>query len=168
LLLMTNVDNISCEQIPYLIEKLMDSGAKNVHVIPAITKKGRSEYIFLIDTEERYMETLSEFMALETGTLGVRLIRTEHYPFDYEIRKIRLEFRDKRGRSLWAGKISVKIVKSRTANPLSARVEYEELKELSSKLQKAGLKLSMYELREGIEAKALKGIKDFVLECKEA
>ncbi|MDD4498555.1 MAG: DUF111 family protein [Methanosarcinaceae archaeon] len=167
MLLMTNVDNITCEQVPYLIEELMDSGAKNVHVVPAFTKKGRSEYIFLIDAEERYMETLAEFMALETGTLGVRVIKTEHYPFNYELRKIRLEFRDEMDRPLWKGGVSVKIVISREEKPLSARVEYEELKELSVHIRKAGLNLSMHEIKELIEEKALKGIKDFVLTFNE-
>ncbi len=87
MLLMTNVDNITCEQVPpYLIEELMKLGAKNVHVVPAITKKGRPEHIFLIDSEEETLDSLAEFMALETGALGVRVLTTEHYPFDYEIK----------------------------------------------------------------------------------
>ena len=163
MLLMTNIDNIACDQVPYLIEELMKLGAKNVHVIPAITKKGRSEYIFLIDSEERNFETLAEFMALETGTLGFRLLKTEHYPFDYELRKLCLSFRDENDLPLWEGDIDIKIVIGKEQKPLSARVEYEELKELASRVRRAGLKLSMYEIKELIEERALKGIKDFTV-----
>ncbi|WP_440948898.1 nickel insertion protein [Methanosarcina sp. T3] len=160
---MTNIDNITCDQVPYLIEELMKLGAKNVHVIPAITKKGRSEYIFLIDGEEGNFETLAEFMALETGTLGVRLLKTEHYPFDYELRTLCLSFRDENDLLLWEGEIDIKIVMGKEQKPLSARVEYEELKELASQVREAGLKLSMYEIKELIEERALKGIKDFTV-----
>lgn len=164
---MTNVDNITCDQVPYLIEELMQLGAKNVHVVPAFTKKGRSEYIFLIDANKSDLESLTEFMALETGTLGVRIIKTEHYPFDYEMRKIRLAFWDEKDKFLYESGIHVKIVISRKQKPLSARVEYEELKDLAVRIRKAGLKLSMYELKELIEENALRGIKDFTLKINE-
>lgn len=167
MLLMTNIDNITCDQVPYLIEELMKLGAKNVHVMPALTKKGRNEYIFLIDSEEEALDSLAEFMALETGTLGVRVLKTEHYPFDYEIRKLFISFRDEAEVPLWEGDISLKIVKGKGQKPLSVRVEYEELKELASYLRKAGLKLSLHELREIIEEKALTGIKNFTADFTE-
>ncbi|MCC4769905.1 DUF111 family protein [Methanosarcina sp. DH2] len=163
MLLMTNVDNITCDQVPYLIEELMKLGAKNVHVVPALTKKGRPEYIFLIDSEKDTLDSLAEFMALETGALGVRLLKTEHYPFDYELRKLCLSFRDENDLPLWEGEIDIKIVIGKEQKPLSARVEYEELKELASRVREAGLKLSMYEIKELIEERALKGIKDFTV-----
>lgn len=163
MLLMANIDNITCDQVPYLIEELMELGAKNVHVIPAFTKKGRPEYIFLIDSEDETLDSLAEFMALETGTLGVRLLKTEHYPFNYELRKLCLSFRDENDLPLWEGEIDLKIVMGKDQKPLSARVEYEELKELASRVREAGLKLSMYEIKELIEERALKGIKDFTI-----
>lgn len=46
MLLIVNVDSITGEALPYLIDGLMARGASSVHAIPAITKKGRSEYIF--------------------------------------------------------------------------------------------------------------------------
>jgi len=163
LLLMTNVDNITCEQVPYLIEELMKLGAKNVHVVPAITKKGRPEHIFLIDSEEETLDSLAEFMALETGALGVRVLTTEHYPFDYEIKRFFISFFDVSETPVWEGNISLKIVIGKNQKPLSARVEYEELKELSGRVKEAGVRLSMYEIKELIEERALKGIKDFTI-----
>ncbi|WP_255335990.1 nickel insertion protein [Methanosarcina sp. KYL-1] len=160
---MTNVDNITCDQVPYLIEELMKLGAKNVHVVPAFTKKGRSEYIFLIDSGDAALDSLAEFMALETGTLGVRVLKTEHYPFAYELIKLYFSLRDEEDLPLWEGEVNVKVVIGKEQKPLSARVEYEELRELASSVRKAGLELSMYELKELIEGKALKGIKDFTL-----
>lgn len=163
MLLMTNVDNITCEQVPYLIEELMKLGAKNVHVVPAFTKKGRSEYIFLIDSGDADMDSLARFMALETGTLGVRVVKTEHYPFTYKVIKLDFSLRDEEDLPLWEGEVDVKVVIGKEQKPLSARVEYEDLRALTSRAQEAGLELSMYELKELIEGKALKGIKEFTI-----
>lgn len=163
MLLMTNVDNITCEQVPYLIEELMKLGAKNVHVVPAFTKKGRSEYIFLIDSGNADLESLAKFMALETGTLGVRVIKTEHYPFTYKLIKLYFSLKDEGDLPLWEGEVNVKVVLGKEQKPLSARVEYEDLRKLTSRAQEAGLELSMYELKELIEGKALNGIKEFTI-----
>ena len=51
MLLMITVDDLPAEGLPYIIERTIETGAKNVHVLNAITKKGRIEYIFLVDVE---------------------------------------------------------------------------------------------------------------------
>ena len=45
---MVNVDDVSGETVPHVIDGLIARGAKSVHVVPAITKKGRPEFIFLL------------------------------------------------------------------------------------------------------------------------
>lgn len=81
MLLIVNADNITGEGLPYLIEGLMDRGASSVHAIPAITKKGRSEFVFLVDAPRSCLEELGAFLSLELDTLGMRLIEPEHFPF---------------------------------------------------------------------------------------
>jgi Uncharacterized conserved protein len=46
MLLMITVDDLPTEGLPYVIERTMERGAKNIHVLNGITKKGRVEYIF--------------------------------------------------------------------------------------------------------------------------
>lgn len=43
MLLLVNVDDISGEVIPHVIDGLMARGAESVHVVQAITKKGRRD-----------------------------------------------------------------------------------------------------------------------------
>ena len=43
-LIMVNVDDVAGETIPYLFDMLLRMGAKNVHAIPAYTKKGRQGF----------------------------------------------------------------------------------------------------------------------------
>lgn len=159
MLLMTNVDSISCDQIPYIIDELYNKSAKNVHVVPAFTKKGRQEYIFFIDVPEEHMEYVAEFMALETGTLGIRKIETEHYVFDYDIQQVNLSFENNDGEPLWEGSIDTKIVKNKHGMPLSARAEFEQLKSVTDDIKQRGLNISIYELKERVEQKAIQEIK---------
>lgn len=168
MLLMTTVDNINCEHIPYLIEKLMEKGAKNVHVVPAITKKGRAEYIFLVDCKKDQIDELAEFMAMETGTLGVRILENEHYAFDYEIRKLEVSFKKENEDVLWNGLMSFKIIRNKKGENMSIRAEYEELKSLTDYLRCKGANISLYEIKEMIEQRAIKEFRDMSLDFNEA
>ncbi|ADI74279.1 conserved hypothetical protein [Methanohalobium evestigatum Z-7303] len=161
MLLMTNVDSVSCDQIPYIIDELYKKSAKNVHVVPSFTKKGRQEYIFFIDVSKDNMENVAEFMALETGILGIRKIETEHYVFDFDIQKVNLSFDDNDGELLWKGCLDAKIVKNKQGIPLSARAEFEQLKSATEDIKQYGLNISIYELKEMVEQKALQEIKNF-------
>lgn len=164
--MMTNVDNINCDHIPYLIDELMKRDAQNVHVVPAITKKGRNEYIFLIDCKEEQIEDFAEFMAMETGTLGVRILQNKHYPFDYMFKKMELSFENGNNEVLWEGVVNFKIVCNRKGENISIRAEYEEIKDLTECLRNTGLNISLYEMKEMLEQRALEQFKDVFLNCK--
>jgi uncharacterized protein (DUF111 family) len=166
MLLMTNVDNINCDHVPYVIEELMKKGARNVHVLPSITKKGRNEYIFFIDCIKEQVEDLAEFLVIETGTLGVRIIENEHYAFEHEIKKLQVSF--KKGNDiLWYGSINFKIVRNKSGENLSVRAEYEEVKALTKHLRGMGLNTSLHEVKEMVERCAVKKFKDIELKYED-
>ncbi|HZK18397.1 MAG TPA: nickel insertion protein [Clostridia bacterium] len=159
---MTNIDNIACDQVPYIIQSLMEIGACNVHAVPAMTKKGRNEYIFLIDAKKENIDEIAEFMASETGTIGLRMFDAEHIAFDYAMRSVNITIKGKgeqEGKT-WSGRINVKIVKNTGGETLSARAEFEELKASVASLNKMGLPVSFYDLREMVEYEALKSEKE--------
>lgn len=157
--LMTNVDNINADQVPYLIEQLMGNGAKNVHVVNAVTKKGRQEYIFFIDVQQDKVSSVSRFLASEIGTLGIRIIKTDHISYDYFIKTMKLSLHDNKENLVWKGAVQVKIVQDDSGSPLSARVEYEDLKAATKAINTAGADISFYELKQMIENEALKKLK---------
>lgn len=163
MLLMTNVDNINCDHVPYVIEELMKKGAKNVHVLPSITKKGRNEYIFFIDCTKEQIEDLAEFLVIETGTLGVRIIENEHYAFEHEIKKLEVSFKKGDDEPLWHGSINFKIVHNSSGENLSVRAEYEEVKSLTKHLRSMGINTSLHEVKEMVERCAVKKFKDIEL-----
>ena len=85
MLIMTTIDDLPPEGIPYITDKIIDAGAKNVHIINALTKKGRMEYIVLVDFEEEFFDDISSLLALEFGTIGMKIFRHEHKKFPYEL-----------------------------------------------------------------------------------
>lgn len=157
MLLMVNVDNISIDALPYMIDGIFSLGAKNVNVVNAMTKKGRMGYLFFIDTEAEFVDFIAEFLAREAGTLGLRILQSEHRKYEYRFHKVRLQAAPGNGAepplALW---ISVKMILE-GEQVLSARAEYRELEAALRQLQALGHPVPMNELRAEVELAALKG-----------
>ncbi|MCR4406867.1 MAG: DUF111 family protein [Anaerolineae bacterium] len=154
MLVMVNVDNVVGEAVPYVIEKLMGLGAESVHAIPAITKKGRPGFIFLIDTARENVEAIGDFLVREISTLGLRLFEeAEHIKFDSEMKKVRLALQDKE----LSLALHVKVVRDSQGLAASAKAEYEELRAAVNALADAGVGISLTALKELVETAVLSG-----------
>jgi len=116
----TNVDDVSGEVLGRLMELLMDAGALDVSILPALMKKGRGGSVIRAIARNEAQEKLAGIMIRETGSLGVRVFPSIHrYVADREDRTMDLEIC---GRSY---KIRVKV--SRMAGELlNAKPEYED------------------------------------------
>lgn len=77
LILETNVDDVSGEVVGNLTEKLMHHGAKDVSILPALTKKGRPSFIISIICDNFTKDTMLDILVSETNTLGVRIRNSE-------------------------------------------------------------------------------------------
>ena len=153
LLLMINVDNITGEVIPYLIETAIDRGAKNVHVVPALTKKGRPEYLIFVDVEEDSLEPVVGFLLAELGSLGYRILKADHVPSDYEVEKIDVNLS-----SLGVPidrEVRIKVIRRKNGSILTANLEYEDLRDLTESLEGQAVRLPMMKLKSMIEGNFL-------------
>lgn len=74
----TNVDDVTGEVLGNLIDLLMDAGALDVTILPAIMKKGRSGNVIRVIAGHYDAEKLSRVIMRETGTLGVRVFPSLH------------------------------------------------------------------------------------------
>jgi uncharacterized protein (DUF111 family) len=147
MLLMVNVDNVTGDTLPYVIDRIFDRGAKNVNACTAITKKGRLGYLFFIDAEPEFADPIMEFLARELGTLGVRVLASEHRKFAYRFQKVRLSLPAEGGSPLEL-EVCVKLVlDEQNGGPISARAEYRDLEAALRALDQAGRKVTMSELR---------------------
>jgi uncharacterized protein (TIGR00299 family) protein len=77
-LLETNVDDVTGEVLGNLIEELIEMGARDVSIIPATMKKGRSGQLIRVVCKAEDGPALSRRIMLETGSLGVRVIPVKH------------------------------------------------------------------------------------------
>jgi uncharacterized protein (TIGR00299 family) protein len=74
----TNVDDVTGEVLGHLIEKLMQAGALDVSVLPALMKKGRAGFVIRAIARAQETELLARIMIRETGSLGVRVFPSVH------------------------------------------------------------------------------------------
>ncbi|MGB8218183.1 MAG: nickel pincer cofactor biosynthesis protein LarC [Candidatus Methanoperedens sp.] len=77
-MLETNVDDVTGQVLGNLIDELLSAGAKDVSVIPATMKKGRSGHIIQVIAKPEDSGKLARKIIEETGSLGVRIIPVKH------------------------------------------------------------------------------------------
>jgi uncharacterized protein (DUF111 family) len=148
MLLMTTVDDLPSEELPYIIERTLEMGAKNVHVLNALTKKGRMEYIILVDVNEKYLDDITSLLALEFGTLGIKAFHTDHIMLPFEIVSKNVKVKAKN--TLLESKDKNKVI--------SLKSEYEDVKSMALTLNSKGIKIPLSKLKTIIEAEAYKKI----------
>lgn len=122
----TNVDDVTGEVLGNLIELLMDAGALDVSLIPAIMKKGRSGNVIRAIARNDDIEKLSRLIMLETGSLGVRIFPSLHR-FVAEREEVAVKVIIK-GSSYDA---SIKVSRLR-GDILNLKPEYEDCKRIAS------------------------------------
>lgn len=158
-LIMVNVDDVAGETVPYLFASLMDMGAKNVHAVPALTKKGRQEFIFLIDVPREHVTRIGDFLVRELGTLGLRVFEaSEHVEFPYREKECRLFVQDETtGEDAATHTISVKLIRDSLGQMAAVRAEYEDLRRALVSLAEMGIHISIGSLRKLVEVAVWEG-----------
>ena len=73
----TNIDDMNPEIYPYVIERLIEAGAHDAFVLPALMKKGRPGMLLSIIAERGKLDSVLGVIFKETTTLGVRILPVE-------------------------------------------------------------------------------------------
>ena len=74
----TNVDDVTGEVLGNLIELLMQAGALDVSIVPALMKKGRPGNVITVIARQDDSENLTRLIMNETGSLGLRIFPSVH------------------------------------------------------------------------------------------
>jgi len=77
-MLETNVDDVSGEVLGSLVDELMELGARDVVIIPAMMKKGRPGHIIRVIAKAEDVGALARKIVQETGSLGIRIMPIKH------------------------------------------------------------------------------------------
>lgn len=73
----TNIDDCGGEILGFVMERLFEAGARDVHYIPVYMKKNRPAYLLNVICSEADIETLEQIIFEETTTIGIRRIQME-------------------------------------------------------------------------------------------
>jgi uncharacterized protein (TIGR00299 family) protein len=122
IILETNVDDVSGETLGYAIERLLQAGAKDVSIIPTTTKKNRPGHLVSVVAQPEQEELLTHLLLVETGSLGVRVIRSDRHLLAREIQSVRIKV----GKQEMT--VRVKIATDRTGAIIQAKAEFDDVK----------------------------------------
>ena len=122
----TSVDDVTGEILGNLIDQLMELGAKDVAIIPATMKKGRSGYVIQVVTKSIDSPAVIRKIIEETGSLGVRVMPTRHRLIALrEITSVKIEVGGQER------KIAVKIATDTKGKLLNISAEFEDAKKVA-------------------------------------
>lgn len=119
----TNIDDCNAEILGYTMEKLFESGARDVFFTPVYMKKNRPAYRLTVACMPQDIEKLQKIIFCETTTIGIRYRYEERCVLDREL----VEIETKYG--------SVKAKKVRGAGGEWFYPEYESLRRIAQERQ---------------------------------
>lgn len=73
----TNIDDCSGEALGYVMDRLFEAGARDVHYMPVYMKKNRPAYQLNVICTEEQIPVLENIIFTETTTIGIRRQRME-------------------------------------------------------------------------------------------
>jgi uncharacterized protein (DUF111 family) len=143
------------ESLPHIVDQIMKMGANNIHILNAITKKGRLEHIVLVDTDEKHLDDICSLLALEFGTLGIKIIKYDHIKFPYEVKSknVTIQADD----DFLEMEVRVKFVE-KDDKIISLKAEYEDIQSTICALNSKGINIPIAKLKALIEAEAYKDV----------
>lgn len=119
----TNIDDCTGENLGFVMDKLLEAGAKDVSYLPIYTKKNRPAYELHILCDERDEAKMEQILFEETTTIGIRKMMMERTILKREIREMESEY----------GKFRVKVCKLRDRERYY--LEYEDVATLAKENQ---------------------------------
>lgn len=85
----SNVDDCSGEALGYVMERLLQAGARDVHYMPVFMKKNRPAYQLNVICNEEDVIKLENIIFEETTTIGIRKQKMERSILKREIKKVK-------------------------------------------------------------------------------
>lgn len=73
----TNIDDCTGENLGYVMERLLEAGAKDAHYLPVYMKKNRPAYQLDVICDKGDIHKLEEIIFANTTTIGIRRVEME-------------------------------------------------------------------------------------------
>lgn len=101
----TNIDDCSGEVLGYLMEKLLQAGARDVHYQPVFMKKNRPAWQLTVLCSPQQKATLEDIIFRETTTIGIRYVTMERTVLQREMHIVDTVY----------GKVEVKVCRDKNS-----------------------------------------------------
>lgn len=147
LLLLVQIDHLPGDILGEALDRICSAGAKNVQLIPTLTKKGRPGQILIVDVPGDLEREIEEVLLAEVGVTGWHALTTRHVYYMTEVLDIDLAVLTP------DGVLRHKVAGKRLVKEGSAVVpEHRSCLELNERLvSECGLKVPLRELRRLID-----------------
>lgn len=117
----TNIDDMNPEIYPYLVDRLLQLGARDVWLTPIQMKKGRPAHMLSVLANLEEQQAIIGEILKETSTLGVRISHVMRQEAERRVEKIETSL----------GPVRVKL-KLQDGAPVSLAPEYEDCAAIAS------------------------------------
>ncbi len=88
----SNIDDCTGENLGYVMEKLFEVGARDVHYMPIFMKKNRPAYQLNVICKEKDVKALEHILFCETTTIGIRKVAMERSILQREEKEVETTF----------------------------------------------------------------------------
>ena len=117
----TNIDDMSPEVVPYLMEKIFQIGAKDVWCSNILMKKNRPAIMISVLCDAEIIEQVVSIINEETSTFGLRISSVDRIRFNREEKEVSTKY----------GEVRVKLKLSDDNTVIGYHPEYEDCKNLA-------------------------------------
>lgn len=121
----TNIDDVSGEILGHALQRILDSGAKDAWITPALFKKNRPGHVLHAICDPSDARKIADIMIKETGTFGVRFQQWNRFTLQREVGTVKLQI---------AGKtfdVRVKLAKDGSGRIVRIKPEFEDLRAIA-------------------------------------
>jgi uncharacterized protein (TIGR00299 family) protein len=119
-LIETNIDDMAPNLVAALCEDIMEAGALDVSVTPALMKKGRAGHLITVMSPPELVARLADHLLRHSTTLGVRMSTAQRVTAQRRMIEVKTRF----------GSARVKL-KELDGKPLDVAPEYEDCRRIS-------------------------------------
>ena len=119
-LIETNIDDMAPNLVAALCEDLMEAGALDVSVTPALMKKGRAGHLITVMSPPELVARLADHLIRHSTTLGVRMTTAQRVTAQRRIIEVRT--------SLGTARVKVKELDGK---PIDVAPEFEDCRQIS-------------------------------------
>jgi len=124
----TNLDDLSGELLSYTLQRLLDSGAKDVWISSAQFKKNRPGHVLHVICDPKDTDQFSRMIMEETGTLGVRYHACDRMILHRDVQRIRVRLNER------SFEVKVKIARDQTGKTVRIKPEADDVQEIARTL----------------------------------